>query len=205
MAVGRVLEEWDGKIYDPPMLYAKPDDEYRIKVDWFLDLRERPISLNELLSVNGWQPSQTLQPMKNHQGEALLQYTLDLGFEPKPEPVEDFEISSPDEVTDADILYEGAKRQVSVNAYERNPEARQKCISHYGTSCFVCGFDFTTAYGKVGQGFIHVHHLQQLSDISEQYVVDPINDLRPVCPNCHAIIHRRRPPYSIDEVKAFLQ
>lgn len=112
--------------------------------------------------------------------------------------------STPDEVSDDQILYEGAKYQITVNAYERNPEARHKCIAHYGTACFVCGFDFGLTYGEVGRGFIHSHHLRQLSDIGEQYVIDPINDLRPVCPNCHAIIHKRTPPYSIDEVKALL-
>jgi len=33
---------------------------------------------------------------------------------------------------------------------------------------------------------------------------DPIRDLRPVCPNCHVVIHRREPPYSIDEVRQLL-
>ena len=69
----------------------------------------------------------------------------------------------------------------------------------------LCGFDFGLTYGEVGHGFIHSHHLRELSDIGEQYVIDPINDLRPVCPNCHAIIHKRKPPYSIDEVKVLLQ
>lgn len=35
---------------------------------------------------------------------------------------------------------EGAVRKVLVNAYERNPEARRRCIEHYGSDCFVCGF-----------------------------------------------------------------
>jgi 5-methylcytosine-specific restriction protein A len=53
-------------------------------------------------------------------------------------------------------------------------------------------------------GFTHVHHLKLLSTVGSGYQVDPIEDLRPVCPNCHAVIHRREPPYSIDEVRAFL-
>jgi predicted HNH restriction endonuclease len=124
---------------------------------------------------------------------------------PEIEITEEALFSTPDEVTDAETLYEGAKYHITVNAYERNPEARQRCIAHYGTSCFVCGFDFGLTYGEVGHGFIHSHHLRELSDIGEQYVIDPINDLRPVCPNCHAIIHKRKPPYSIDEVKVLLQ
>ncbi len=111
----------------------------------------------------------------------------------------------PEEVDEQEVHYEGAVRRISVNAYERNPEARQKCLAHYGASCFICGFDFAKTYGEVGQGFIHVHHLRQLSEIGEKYEVDPIRDLRPVCPNCHAMIHRRKPAYSIDEIRALLE
>lgn len=200
MAIGRVMENWDGKKYIPPMLYSKPDDEYRIKVDWFLDLREHPISTSELRRLVGWQPSQALQGVKNPQGK-LIQ---NLGLVHEAESLREIGLSLADEISEADILYEGAKHQIYVNAYERNPKARQKCISHYGWRCFICGFDFGAVYGKIGEAFIHVHHLLQLSEINERYVVDPIKDLRPICPNCHAIIHRRRPPYRIDEIQRIL-
>lgn len=122
---------------------------------------------------------------------------------------ESFAISNiwllPEEVEEAEAIYEGTVRHISVNAYERSPEARRKCIAHYGTKCFVCGFDFAITYGEAGKDYIHIHHLRQLSEIGERYQVDPIRDLRPVCPNCHAIVHRRKPAYSLEEVKAFLQ
>jgi putative restriction endonuclease len=102
-------------------------------------------------------------------------------------------------------LVEGAVCQVTVNAYERNPEARRRCIEAHGTSCCICGFNFGAVYGEVAEGFIHAHHLRQLSGIGGEYVVDPIADLRPVCPNCHAVLHRRIPAYSIEEVKGFLE
>lgn len=111
----------------------------------------------------------------------------------------------PDEVNPIGIFREGAVCQVSVNAYERNPLARKKCIVHYGTSCFVCGFNFGKVFGELGKGFIHVHHLRPLSEMAEEHEVDPVEDLRPVCPNCHAMIHRRSPPLSIEEIKALLE
>lgn len=117
--------------------------------------------------------------------------------------IENFQLA--EEGLDTDTLYEGVKRWVSVNTYERNPKARKKCIAHYGATCSICGIKFGEKYGKAGEGFIHVHHLTPLSEVSEKYEVDPINDLRPVCPNCHAIIHLRKPPYSIKEVKDFLR
>jgi hypothetical protein len=111
----------------------------------------------------------------------------------------------PEEVTEPARLYEGAVRQVLINAYERNPEARRCCIEHYGARCFICNFDFGKTYGKQGQGYIHVHHLRNLSEIGEAYEVNPITDLRPVCPNCHAMIHRQVPAYSIDDIKTMLR
>jgi 5-methylcytosine-specific restriction protein A len=35
--------------------------------------------------------------------------------------------------------------------------------------------------------------------------VDPLNHLCPVCPNCHAMLHKRTPPLSIDELKGMIQ
>jgi 5-methylcytosine-specific restriction enzyme A len=102
-------------------------------------------------------------------------------------------------------LFEGAKTQIFVNSYERNRTAREQCINHYGAKCVVCGFNFEEVYGEVGRNVIHVHHLKPLHEIGETYKVDPIEDLRPVCPNCHVIIHRRNLPYSIDEVKVMIE
>jgi len=112
-----------------------------------------------------------------------------------------FEFSTAEEVGDSKDLFEGTVYQIVVNAYERNPEARLKCISHYGSICFVCGFDFGKVYGSDGEGIIHVHHLKPLSSIGAEYQVDPIKDMRPVCPNCHVVIHKKEPPLSVEKVR----
>jgi len=109
-----------------------------------------------------------------------------------------------EEVSEADGYREGAVRQVKANAYERNPVARRRCIEHYGTACVVCGLAFEAKYGEIGAGFIHVHHLRPLSELGKEYHVDPIADLRPVCPNCHAMLHQQKPPFSIEELRAML-
>lgn len=114
------------------------------------------------------------------------------------------ETSYPDEVDSREALLEGHVKQVTVNVYERNAAARVKCIEHYGCSCFVCGLDFESKYGIVGRGFIHVHHEVEISSVGKEYIVDPISDLKPVCPNCHAMLHRKRPAYTIDELKKAL-
>ena len=89
--------------------------------------------------------------------------------------------------------------------YERDRAARQACICHYGLACIVCGLVFEERYGDLGGDYIHVHHLVPISEIGESYEVDPIKDLCPICPNCHAMVHRRYPPFSIDEVRRQLR
>jgi len=105
-----------------------------------------------------------------------------------------------DEALSAVPIVEGSRLTLKVNAFERSAEARARCLEHYGHRCVVCGFTSERAYGNSIVGVIHVHHVRQLADIGKQYVVDPIADLRPVCPNCHAVIHSKDPPFSVDEV-----
>ena len=112
--------------------------------------------------------------------------------------------SPPEEVTEPDY-WEGAVTPILVNSFERNASARAKCIEHFGLVCDVCKFDFEKRYGLAGKGFIHVHYLVPINDVHKAYRVDPIKDLRPVCPNCHAMIHRREPPYEIDEMQNMLK
>lgn len=88
-------------------------------------------------------------------------------------------------------LIEGASHQVYTTRYERNPVARNKCIELKGCKCSICGIDFEKTYGEIGKGFIHVHHIVPVSEIRESYRVDYEKDLIPVCPNCHAMLHRK--------------
>jgi 5-methylcytosine-specific restriction protein A len=99
-------------------------------------------------------------------------------------------------------LPQDALIRVGVNRYERNPHARRVCLAHHGTSCAACGFSFEAAYGPEGEGFIHVHHLVPASQLGPGYELDPVGDLVPLCPNCHAMAHRRRVPYTVAELRA---
>lgn len=108
----------------------------------------------------------------------------------------------PSAKTDIELYAEGKSKSVTYKTYDRSPAARQACIEHYGYSCTVCGFNFEEAYGAIGSKYIEVHHLKQVADIGEEYLVDPIRDLRPVCANCHRMLHKTRPSISIDELQA---
>ena len=107
---------------------------------------------------------------------------------------------------DSEIAYsEGKTKQVLINSYERNPIARLKCIEHFGLSCQECSFSFKDRFGDLGRDFIHVHHKVDIATIGNEYSVDPIFDLIPVCPNCHAMLHKRKPAYSIEELKILMK
>ena len=109
-----------------------------------------------------------------------------------------------EELSDPEKYPEGGKVTVTINAYERNPKARRACIAHHGAKCAACGFDFQAIYGLRGEGFIHVHHITPIGSVGKEYEVDPISDLVPVCPNCHAMIHKK-PQLSIKELRAILK
>lgn len=119
----------------------------------------------------------------------------------EPEPEE--EISTQD--VEYDPLVEGSEYEVKGARYERNQKAKKLCIEKYGCKCFVCGADFKKLYGEIGEGFIEVHHLIPISQRGGSYKVDPVNDLRPLCSNCHSMIHKKNPPFSIDELKAMYE
>lgn len=114
-----------------------------------------------------------------------------------------------DQLKESDIpkFPEGAVKEIKVNTYERNPQARKECIKHHGVNCSICGLSFEEMYGEVGKGYIHVHHIVPLSEIGEDYEVDPINDLIPVCPNCHDMLHRKINGtfLSIDELREIIE
>ena len=114
-------------------------------------------------------------------------------------------ISLADEVPTPSRFFEGVTQQISVNRYERSAHARKRCVEHYGCRCSVCGFDFGLSYGELGDGFIHVHHLKPLSEIRQGYEIDAIADLRPICPNCHAMIHRATDILSVEDLRKRIQ
>lgn len=74
---------------------------------------------------------------------------------------------------------------------ERNPQNRALCLAIHEPRCVVCEMSFLEEYGEVGRDFIHVHHERPLgsTDLDGEHH-DPTEDLKPVCPNCHAMLHR---------------
>lgn len=99
---------------------------------------------------------------------------------------------------------EGTPYEVQSIRYERNPINRELCLAHKGYTCAVCGFNFLETYGDIGKDFIEVHHTTMVSQMGPYYKFDVDRDLVPVCSNCHSMLHRRKPPYTVKELQEIL-
>lgn len=113
---------------------------------------------------------------------------------------------SPEELPPGSAPYysQAASVNVRANKYERDRAARKACLEHHGARCAVCDFDFSETYGALGLGCVRVHHIVVPAAISPGYKLDPVRDLRPVCANCHYMIHRVEPHYSIEQMRDLL-
>ncbi len=101
-------------------------------------------------------------------------------------------------------LPEGSRLRVEVNRYERDRRNRAAALAIHGRSCKACGIDMGHRYGPSASGLIEVHHTTPVSQLGPNYIIDPRDDLVPLCPNCHAVAHRKSPPFTVAELISFL-
>ncbi|WP_420610822.1 HNH endonuclease [Candidatus Poriferisodalis sp.] len=95
---------------------------------------------------------------------------------------------------------EGTVRRVWANSYERDPRNKALAKKLHGTACFGCDLEMSATYGEIAAGFIHIHHVIPLSELDAPRAPDP-RDLVPLCPNCHAVVHLRKRPLTIAELR----
>ena len=189
-----VAEHWDGT--------GRTTRYGQVEWDTVVDVEDRlPVDLlKEVMPEVRWDrvqgsgvavPSQAIQKLSNlwasHTG-SLIFHSAD---EAAPGTAQTFP--------------EGSLERVEVNRYERDRRARKACLNHWGHRCVVCRFSFAERYGPLGEDYIHVHHTVELSLAPPDYQVDPVTDLRPVCPNCHAMLHRTRPATTVEGLKRLLR
>lgn len=99
---------------------------------------------------------------------------------------------------------EGDVRSYSGKYKARSAWLRDECLRIKGSKCEICGFDAANIYGEEFAEKIHIHHLNPISQNEKHETT--LNDLIPVCPNCHMILHSKKGGvYQPDEVKAMLQ
>ncbi len=92
--------------------------------------------------------------------------------------------------------------RIVVNARERDPLNRSLCFNRHGMTCAVCNIDLVQRYGALAQGFIEAHEVHRQVERGGPIEFDAARDLVPVCPTCHALLHRGRAlPLSIDDLR----
>lgn len=105
----------------------------------------------------------------------------------------------------AEEFAEGQRGRRESSFFNRNPALRTAAIARHGVVCKACGFDFERVYGELGAGFVEMHHINPLAERSDgvlgQVQMTRVEDVVPVCANCHRVIHRRRPALTVEEVR----
>lgn len=97
---------------------------------------------------------------------------------------------------------ESFKRVIAKEVTVRSRKAVVDAKNKHGVKCAVCEFEFAEKYGVHGFGFIEIHHLNPVKDGHRK---TSVNDLRPVCSNCHRMLHKGERLLSIDELKQIIK
>lgn len=97
------------------------------------------------------------------------------------------------------IIAEGVKKVAEVAVYERSKKLRDFAIQYFTKddriSCNCCSFNFGDFYGEeIGKGFIEIHHTKPIFTYEDEDIENTlkqaVENLTPVCSNCHRMIHR---------------
>lgn len=180
--------------------YPQSKEHIRLILEENYELKTFPMEFsNKLQTVNGKGPAKIGKIIPELTAKTLKRigdawYASDDSFNEK----------LPEEVSKSELYPEGFSKIIAINSFERNKKARDECLKFHGFKCAVCDFDFEDKYGSLGRNYIHVHHVVPLSEIKQEYMLNPETDLSPVCPNCHAMIHNTSPILSIEELRRII-
>lgn len=103
---------------------------------------------------------------------------------------------------------EGKVTTKTVVIRERSRKLRESAIEYFKVDdkikCSICGFEFAVTYGDYGKGYIEIHHkkpVYQYGDKNIETVLkEALENLAPVCANCHRMLHHQK-GITFDEVK----
>mgnify|MGYP000000043127 CR=1 FL=1 len=113
-----------------------------------------------------------------------------------------------------DLIAEGKAGTKTSIVKERSKKLRDAAIQYYTKNgkikCAVCGFDFYEFYGEHGEGYIQIHHESPIYQYSDEgfttYIKEAVKDTKPVCSNCHCMIHRKKSHMlTIEELKKIIK
>ncbi len=106
-----------------------------------------------------------------------------------------------------DVEVEGKnERMTGGREWERDPLIRAFCLRYHGTRCQVCQTDLAQRYGPMGASATEVHLVQPGAFSTSSNIPDPVEDLIPVCPSCHVMLHRGRAnePMGVEDLRRWL-
>lgn len=82
---------------------------------------------------------------------------------------------------------------------KRDARLREECLKKNGKVCSICGLDPVKLYGAGFENIIEVHHLHPIACGERETTID---NLIPVCPNCHRALHSKHEGlYTPEELK----
>ena len=123
----------------------------------------------------------------------------------------DPEKDCPPIILNEQIVTEGTpRRQTARYIRTRSQHLRNEALRYYTHSgrilCHACSFDYSLAYPEIGHGYIEIHHLKPIVELQGQTfsMEQALENVRPLCANCHRIVHRRRPPIPVDKIQEIL-
>ena len=109
---------------------------------------------------------------------------------------------------------EGKMVEVTLTKPERSRKNQQACFEHWGFECRICGFSPAKDHplghmveSMPSQG-LEAHHLHPLGDGQGERLVNPIEDMRPLCNVCHKVVHARGskvPPRDVERLRSMVQ
>ena len=169
---GVITEEYN---YDPNILKGtKSRWEHFVKVNWEKDFH--PFKLNL---------------------EANLHIVLKLNEE-RMDKIREMESKTRKENNGIEVE-EGKRYESEIIFRSRNRTLVEAKKMNSDYRCEVCGMMFKEVYGKIGDGYIIAHHKNPIGNI-EKTATTTLDDIALVCANCHAMLHTKNPPLSLDEL-----
>lgn len=109
--------------------------------------------------------------------------------------IEDDESASP-EGKERFRLHRSKERDTALSK-----KAKEKRLRQTGAlRCEFCEFSFLDVYGEIGEGFIEAHHTVPISELDGERKTK-ISELALVCSNCHRMLHREKPAFSIRQLR----
>ncbi len=112
------------------------------------------------------------------------------------------------------LIEEGTRVTRNTQMYERSRRLHDIAIEHYTVNghleCTACKFDFYVYYGETGRGYIEIHHQKPIFQYGDQdstmFIEQALQNVAPVCSNCHRMIHRKKNlPLTLEELKFIIQ